>query len=189
MDHRVEVAGWNLQGFFDGMKSSDSKPVFEDAPFARDYVTGSGRARELMAWSGGAKQLAGLVNARAEFSQPWTSEETAELKAFNLACGNAAGAVLAAKLGDPRTLVIVTGQQPNLLVSPLYVILKAMTAWHLATRLEAESGRPVVPIFWVASDDHDFEELRACRIWSLSRGLTELGGLVSRGGAGLPDVP
>ena len=165
------------------MKSPDPKPAFADIPFVRDYVAGLGRAREMMAWPGDTKQLATSVNARADFSQPWTSQEIEELKAFNIAGGNEAGAALAAKLGDPRTLAIVTGQQPNLLASPLYVILKAMTAWHLAARLEAETGRPVVPIFWVASDDHDFEELRACRIWSASHGVAELGELVSRGGA------
>ena len=170
------------------MKSLDPQPLFSDAPFAHDYIVGSGRAREMMAWRCDAKELAGLVNSGTDFSQPWTLEETAELEAFNVDCGNGTGAALAEKLGDPRALAIVTGQQPNLLASPLYVIFKAMTAWHWAARLEAETGRPVVAIFWVASDDHDFEELRACRLWSPSHGLTELGGLVSRGGAP-PDSP
>jgi len=170
------------------MNSMNLKTLFADAPFARDFVTGSGRAREMMGWPGGAEQLAGTVHSRPDFSQPWTPKEIAELEAFNRVCGNGPGAALAVKLGDSRTLAIVTGQQPNLLASPFYVVLKAMTAWHLAARLEAETGRPVVPIFWVASDDHDFEELRACRVWSPSSGITALGGLVSRGGA-RPDSP
>jgi bacillithiol biosynthesis cysteine-adding enzyme BshC len=40
----------------------------------------------------------------------------------------------------------------------LYTIYKALTAVALARQLTATSGRPVVPVFWVAGDDHDFAE-------------------------------
>jgi bacillithiol synthase len=53
---------------------------------------------------------------------------------------------------------ITTGQQPGLLTGPLYTIHKALSAVALA-RLAAERwGRPVVPVFWLAGDDHDFAE-------------------------------
>ena len=57
-------------------------------------------------------------------------------------------------------LVIVAGQQPGLFGGPLYTIYKALTAIALAGEAERVCGRPVVPIFWIASDDHDFEEVR-----------------------------
>ncbi len=41
---------------------------------------------------------------------------------------------------------------------PLYTVYKAMSAVALAERLERERGVPVVPVFWVAGDDHDFAE-------------------------------
>lgn len=65
-----------------------------------------------------------------------------------------------ARFADPNALVVVAGQQPGLLGGPLYTLYKAMSAVAVARRIEAATGRPVVPIFWLASDDHDFEEVR-----------------------------
>lgn len=56
------------------------------------------------------------------------------------------------------TLCITTGQQPGLFTGPLFTIYKALTAVALARDAEARLGRPVVPVFWVAGDDHDFAE-------------------------------
>lgn len=55
-------------------------------------------------------------------------------------------------------LVVTTGQQPGLFGGPLYSIYKALTTLSLARALEAELARPVLPLFWVASDDHDWAE-------------------------------
>jgi len=68
----------------------------------------------------------------------------------------------------PNCLAVVAGQQPGLFGGPLYTLYKALTGISLARNLEAASGRPVVPIFWVASDDHDFEEVR--RTWLIDGG-------------------
>lgn len=69
----------------------------------------------------------------------------------------------AARLGDPRALVVVTGQQAGLLTGPLLTILKAITALRLAAQMEAALDRPVVPVFWIASEDHDFAEINQVR--------------------------
>jgi bacillithiol biosynthesis cysteine-adding enzyme BshC len=63
----------------------------------------------------------------------------------------------------PNTLVVVAGQQPGLFGGPLYTLYKALSAISVARAVSSASGHPVVPIFWVASDDHDFEEVR--RTW------------------------
>ena len=55
-------------------------------------------------------------------------------------------------------LVVTTGQQPGLFTGPLYTIYKALSAIALARRLERDWHLPVVPVFWVAGDDHDFAE-------------------------------
>ena len=62
------------------------------------------------------------------------------------------------KLAAGDILAVTTGQQPGLFTGPLYTIYKALSAIALARRLEAKWGVSVVPVFWVAGDDHDFAE-------------------------------
>jgi uncharacterized protein YllA (UPF0747 family) len=62
------------------------------------------------------------------------------------------------RLAQSDVLVVTTGQQPGLFTGPLYTIYKALSAIAIARRLERERGVPVVPVFWVAGDDHDFAE-------------------------------
>jgi len=62
------------------------------------------------------------------------------------------------RLAAGEVLAITTGQQPGLFTGPLYTVYKALSAVALAQRLERERGVPVVPVFWVAGDDHDFAE-------------------------------
>ncbi len=63
-----------------------------------------------------------------------------------------------ARLREPGALVVTTGQQPGLFTGPLYTIYKALSTAGLARILERQWQRPVVPVFWVAGDDHDFAE-------------------------------
>ena len=62
------------------------------------------------------------------------------------------------ELSRPGTVAIVTGQQVGLLSGPSYTIFKALTAVKLAATLRAE-GIQAVPIFWLASEDHDLAEV------------------------------
>jgi bacillithiol synthase len=54
--------------------------------------------------------------------------------------------------------MVTTGQQPGLYGGPLYSVHKALSAVRLAEALETRLGKPVLPVFWVASDDHDWAE-------------------------------
>jgi len=62
------------------------------------------------------------------------------------------------RLAKPGTVAVVTGQQVGLFSGPAYTIHKALTAVKLAESLTA-NGVPAVPIFWVATEDHDFAEV------------------------------
>lgn len=77
-------------------------------------------------------------------------------------------------LASPDVLLVTTGQQPGLFLGPLYTVHKALAAARLAQRLSSIWHRPVVPVFWVAGDDHDFAEA-ATASW-----LNAAGDLVTR---------
>jgi bacillithiol synthase len=61
-------------------------------------------------------------------------------------------------LADPETAVVATGQQPGLFGGPLYTLTKMIAAVRWAEAIEAE-GRPAVAVFWVATEDHDWDEV------------------------------
>lgn len=65
------------------------------------------------------------------------------------------------RLKQPDAVVVVTGQQAGIFTGALYTVYKAITTLKLAKKLETEIGRPVVPVFWIASEDHDFHEIKA----------------------------
>ena len=62
------------------------------------------------------------------------------------------------KLAQPGTVAIVTGQQVGLFSGPAYTVYKALTAIKAAKNL-SERGTPAVPVFWLATEDHDFAEI------------------------------
>lgn len=66
-----------------------------------------------------------------------------------------------ARIRSPESAVVVTGQQPGFLGGPLLTLFKALTAVAAARKYEANTGRPCVPVFWVAGDDHDLDEIRS----------------------------
>lgn len=63
------------------------------------------------------------------------------------------------KLGRDDSLAIVTGQQVTLYGGPLFTIYKTLTVLIYARRWEKLLGRPVIPVFWLADEDHDFDEI------------------------------
>lgn len=75
---------------------------------------------------------------------------------------------------EPGDWTIVTGQQPGLLTGPLYTIYKAATAIRLAQDVTTASGRRCTPVFWVAGDDHDFEEVRTAYLLTKQHDLRAL---------------
>jgi bacillithiol biosynthesis cysteine-adding enzyme BshC len=70
----------------------------------------------------------------------------------------------ARRLADPATVTVLVGQQAGLFGGPLYVLLKAITAIQAARAIARAHGVPVVPVFWVDSEDHDWAEVRTATV-------------------------
>ena len=69
-----------------------------------------------------------------------------------------------ATLSDPRSVAIVTGQQAGAFGGPLFTLLKAITAIQLARRTVDTYGTPCAAVFWVDSEDHDWDEVATCTV-------------------------
>ena len=67
-------------------------------------------------------------------------------------------------LAAGNTAAVVTGQQVGLFLGPLYSFYKAASAIAVARAIETESGVRCVPLFWLQTEDHDFEEIRSCMV-------------------------
>lgn len=62
-------------------------------------------------------------------------------------------------LEQPDTLVVTGGQQSGLFTGPLFVAYKAITVILAARQAAEQLRRPVVPLFWIAGEDHDWDEV------------------------------
>jgi bacillithiol biosynthesis cysteine-adding enzyme BshC len=64
------------------------------------------------------------------------------------------------RLKQANTYTITTGHQLNIFAGPLYFIYKIVTAIKLAQQLkEKHPDKDFVPVYWMASEDHDFAEI------------------------------
>ena len=66
-------------------------------------------------------------------------------------------------LREADTVAVVSGQQAGLFTGPLYTVYKALFAVKLARCLQQRNTK-VVPVFWIAAEDHDFVEVAKAEI-------------------------
>jgi bacillithiol biosynthesis cysteine-adding enzyme BshC len=92
----------------------------------------------------------------------------------------------AAALRHPESVAIVTGQQAGLFGGPLYTLLKALHALRLADVIAREHGVRAVPVFWVEAEDHDWDEVRGCRVLDGEFAIREIAIDAPPGSAGWP---
>lgn len=104
-------------------------------------------------WRGRLDYLHGSVASRAD-SQQTAAALRAFQEPFGLSDASARNLELLAN-GAP---VIVGGQQAVLWTGPLMILYKAVTIIQAASAASRELGVPVVPVFWIAGEDHDWDE-------------------------------
>lgn len=67
---------------------------------------------------------------------------------------------------DENTFTVTTGHQLNIFTGPLYVIYKIITTINLSKKLKkAYPDYHFVPVYWMASEDHDFEEIASFQLF------------------------
>ncbi|UHA74135.1 bacillithiol biosynthesis cysteine-adding enzyme BshC [Paenibacillus sp. 481] len=92
------------------------------------------------------------------------------------------------RLANEEAVVVVGGQQGGLFTGPLLVVHKAISIIRMAQEAEEKLGRPVIPVFWIAGEDHDYDEVNHAYLLSAEPALqrvrlekpTELRAPVSR---------
>jgi bacillithiol biosynthesis cysteine-adding enzyme BshC len=141
------------------MASLDVREVPGFSSLIREYVHDFGRLSPYYARNphldGEYAALAGLCGER--------DYRRADLRGALLAQQAAWSAppVVRARIDElcgPDGLAVCTGQQTGLFGGPLFTAYKALTAIAWAGHLQERLRRPVVPLFWMASEDHDVAE-------------------------------
>ncbi len=88
------------------------------------------------------------------------------------------------RIAQPGTVAVVTGQQVGLFGGPPFAIYKALTAIRFAEHLSS-IGIPAVPVFWMATEDHDLHEVD--HTWFFNANHQPV--LLQATGSAVPDQP
>ena len=96
------------------------------------------------------------------------------LAAYNKRIGASGAALANINRLAAGALAVVGGQQAGLFTGPVLVIHKALSVIRAARWAEQKTGRPVVPVFWIAGEDHDWQEANHAFIVSHETGLVRI---------------
>jgi bacillithiol biosynthesis cysteine-adding enzyme BshC len=137
--------------------------AYRDNELYRDYLAGTGSARDFFTHE--PLDFAGALRRRREGSYPRRAIADALLR-YNDSLGADERALRNIRhLTDECSLCIITGQQAGFLGGPVYTLYKIVTALRLAAHCTDTLGIPVVPVFWLASDDHDLHEVNHAYVY------------------------
>lgn len=152
---------------------------FSDGAFSRlfvDYVTDyqkvhqfyGGNPKDENDWRQLLKQVSGRAIDRSTMTQILSRQNR------DFHCGVKSLANIDF-LRDDNCVAVVTGQQVGLFTGPLYTIYKAITAVKLAEKLGKDFPEfKFVPVFWLAGEDHDFEEVSNICLFNAAGELVRL---------------
>lgn len=124
------------------------------------------RSAESLSWAAEQARLIDYDSARRE-------QGSAILERQNRAFGSSAKTL--ESIGQLRrgAYAAVTGQQVGFLGGPLFSVLKALTAIRIASEAR-QAGVECVPVFWLATEDHDLEEIKTAVVQDADGGLHSL---------------
>ncbi len=119
---------------------------------------------------GGDPYQAAWMHRTLAALQPRREDLVTALRAQNESWGAGPETLAQLKRLQEGARAVVTGQQVGLFGGPLLTLMKAATAIRKA-QMASEAGVPHVPVFWMATEDHDFEEVN--QITLLAKGGLE----------------
>lgn len=140
-----------------------SEPLQSGSPLADDYIhhyekvlplygedyhfdqTWTDRAQWLDDTEDGRVNRHALVQILKEYNEKHNSHDAVHTSLY--------------MLEKPGTLVVTGGQQSGLFVGSMLLVYKAITIIQAAKDAEKRLNRPVVPVFWIAGEDHDWDEV------------------------------
>ncbi len=99
------------------------------------------------------------VARKLEYPEDRRVEVASILRRQNIALRAGAEALSNLDRLEKGAVAVVSGQQVGLFSGPAYSIYKALTAVQIAKEL-SQDGIPAVPVFWMATEDHDLDEVR-----------------------------
>ncbi|GAC1635882.1 MAG: bacillithiol biosynthesis cysteine-adding enzyme BshC [Candidatus Acidiferrum sp.] len=102
---------------------------------------------------------AATLAASLHYPQSRRSSVAAALREQNESFGTGTAALQNIRRLEAGAVAVVTGQQVGLFGGPAYAFYKALSAIE-AVRLLAKNGVEAVPVFWLATEDHDLDEVR-----------------------------
>ncbi len=165
---------------------SEDHCSFQQLPFSKLFTTYTSRFDELSEFYSTNPFEEEAIKEKANRVQALIDREsvTSSLAEYHSTLGivDAQSSQLK-KISDKECLVIVTGQQLGVYGGPLFTIYKTISCILLAREWEKKLQRPVVPVFWMADEDHDFEEIASIGI----PGFDEFKSIaLAQKGSGLP---
>lgn len=132
---------------------SEVSEFFETSPFDKNAIA---QKADRFKFSGDRKKTATFLT---DLNQKFDADEAA-LQNIK-------------RLQNEEALAVVTGQQLGVYGGPLYTVFKTLSTIHVARRVEKQLGRPVIPVFWLADEDHDYDEVRTLSVLHQDEGEVE----------------
>lgn len=130
------------------------------------YLSGN---EDLKEFYGNKPDIEGFKNqlhAKSSFKYRKELAESLEAQYGDLLLSAPNVAANIALLKDKNTFTVTTGHQLNIFTGPLYFIFKIVTAIRLARDLKAAfPDKEFIPVYWMATEDHDFEEINHTRVY------------------------
>lgn len=136
----------------------------------RAFVEGDEKLKVLLGKEHPFYDPAKAIEAKKNFGTDKRAVLIKELKAqyerFSLYEPGTKVAANIESLSDPNTYTVTTGQQLHLFLGPAFVLYKIIHAIRTAEHYAAlYPGQRFVPVFWLASEDHDFEEIKNTKVF------------------------